>query len=152
MYSFSVFRVSVLSRRSGIVLCWGIICPQAWQTCRDTLPFFLKRTFPSLAFCSFCEVLTAGMDWAADKFVWVCLPNGNFHPGERSSTLVWARPPIRKCCHSLWYAEFPNRQLYSGSWVVLRWAMVPMAAVNGGYNCRHADLEFVGLPSLLLRF
>ena len=84
--------------------------------------------------------MTAGMDWSADKFEWVCLPNGRFNPGERSSILALTHPPNRKCFRPLCYAEVPNRQLYSNSWVVLRVAMVSMAPVTGGYNSNHIHL------------
>ena len=30
--------------------------------------------------------------------------------------------------------------------MVLRWAMVPMAPVTGGYKCGHTESDFVGLP------
>ena len=66
-----------------------------------TLPLFLEKTFSSLTSFSTCEVVTAGKDWAADKFVWVRLPNGRFRPGDRSSVRVLARPPNRRfviCC------------------------------------------------------
>ena len=96
-----------------------------------TLLLFLDKTFPSLTCFSSREVVTAGMGWAADKFVWVRFPNGRFHPGERCSILVLACPPNRKCCRLLWHAEFPNRHLYSSSLVVLRLAIVPMAPVTG---------------------
>ena len=49
----------------------------------------------------------AGMDWAAEKFVCVSLPNERFCP--EMSVPVLAHPPNRRCCHMLWYAEFPNR-------------------------------------------
>ena len=114
-----------------------------------TLPFSLEGTFPSLTSFSSCEVVTAEIDWTAGIFVWVRLPNGTFHPNERSSILVLA--PNRKCCRPLWCAGFPNRQLYSSSWVVLRWALVRMPPMTGVYNCRHAELDFVGLQSSLLR-
>ena len=41
MYSLSVCRVSVFSRRSWISFVWGIICPQASHTCCDTLIFLM---------------------------------------------------------------------------------------------------------------
>ena len=63
---------------------------------------FLDKTFPSLTSLSSSEVVTARMDWAADKFVWVRLPNGRFHPRESSSILVLALPTNRKCCRPLW--------------------------------------------------
>ena len=115
-----------------------------------TLPFFLEGTFPSLTSLSCCEVVTAGLDWVADKFVWVRLPNERFRPWEKSSVPVMSHRPNRRCCHALWYAEFPNRHLYSGSLLVLRWATVAMALVTEGYNCLHAVSDFVGLPSSLL--
>ena len=40
MYSFSVCRVLLLSRRSWNVLCWEIICPQASQTCCDSFTYY----------------------------------------------------------------------------------------------------------------
>ena len=89
------------------------------------------------------------MDWAADKFVWVHLPIGRVRPGDSSSVPVLAGFPNKRCCHRLWFAEFPNRHLYSSSWVALRWVMVPMAPVIGGYNYCVAESDFVELPSLL---
>ena len=117
-----------------------------------TLPFILERTFPSLISSSVCEAVMAGMDWAADNFVWVCLPNERFHLGDSSSVPVGANPPNRGCYHLLWCAEFPVRQSYRGTWAGLKWAMVPMAPVTGGYNFHHAESDLVGLPPQLLSF
>ena len=123
----------------GMSFVGGIFCPQASQTCCDNLFVFVKDSF------------SLGMDWAAVKFVWVRLPKRMFHPGEMSGILVLAHPPNRKCCRPLRYAEFRNRLLYSSSWVVYRWALVPMAPVTGGYIFRLAESDFVGLSSSLLR-
>ena len=109
----------------------------------------LGRTFPSLNSFSSCDVVTAGMDCTADNFVWVCLPNGGFHPRERSSILVLARPPKRKCCRPWWFAEFHNCQMYSHSWVLLRLAIVLMTLVTKGYNCYHIHHLWGLLPPLL---
>ena len=108
-------------------------------------------TFPFLTSFSTCDVVIARIDWVADNFVWARIPNGKFRPGEKSSVPVLARPPNRRCCHPLWYAELPNRQLYSGPWVGLRWETVPMAPVTVGYSCRHAESHFFGLLYSLLR-
>ena len=48
------------------------------------------------------------VDWTICIFVWVLLPSRRFHPGERSSIHVVARPPNRKCCRQLWYVVFPQ--------------------------------------------
>ena len=58
-----------------------------------TLPLFLERTSLSLTFSSSCEEVAAMMDWTKRIFVWVRLRNERFHPGERSSIHVMARPP-----------------------------------------------------------
>ena len=134
----------------GMSFVGDIICPQASQTCCDTPPI-LGKDIPISNFLSPCQVVPAEMDWAADKFVWVRLANGRFRPRPRSSVPVFACPSNRRCWHPLWYAEFPNGQFYSGSWVGLRWAMVTMAPVTGGYNCCHAESDFVALPSSLLK-
>ena len=104
----------------GLSFFGGIICLQAWQTCCDTPHLFGKNI--TISSFSSCEVVTAGMHWAADKIVWVCLPSGRFPPGERSIVSVLTRPPKRKCSHLLWSAEFPNRRFYSSSCVGLTWA------------------------------
>ena len=92
MYSFSVCTFSVLGRRSWNVIRWRNHLSAGFaDMLRHSL--FLERTFPSLTSFSSCEAVTAGMDRAAGKLVCVRLPNGMFHPGERSSVLVLARPP-----------------------------------------------------------
>ena len=106
-------KFSVLSRQSWNVLPWW------YHLSAATLHLFLERTFQSPKSFPSCEVVTVRMDLATDRFVSVSLANEKFHPGERSSIFVLARPPNRNCCRPLWYAEFPNHQLCSRSWVVL---------------------------------
>ena len=131
MYSFSV--CSVFSPQSTVLECpllgESFLC--SLRRHAATLHLFLERTFPSPTSFSSCGVLTAEMELTTGRFVWVRLPNGKFHPGERSSILVLTRPPNRNCCRQLWFAEFTNQQLYSNSRVVSRWAIDQMAPVNG---------------------
>ena len=134
---------------AGMSFVGGIVCPQASQTCYNISPF-LEVTLPSLNSSSSFEAVMGWMDWAADKFVWVHLPNERFRPGKRSCVPVLAHPPNRRYYHPFWYAGFLNLQLYSRSWVGLKWAMVPMAPMAGGYNSCNAESDFVGLPQSLL--
>ena len=71
---------------------------------------------------------------------------------QRSSILVLAEAPNRKCCLPLLFAEFPTHQLCSRSRVLLIWLMSWMAPVTGSYNFHHAELDNVGLPSPLLGY
>ena len=124
----------------GMSFVKGRFCLLSKQTCCDT-PLPLGKNIP---ICNFLFILRVGVGGdEAGKFVWVCPPNEGCCLGESSIVPVGAHHPNRRCYHLLWFAEFPSRQSYWGSWVGLKWGM---ALVTGGYKFHHTASDLVGLP------
>ena len=98
--SLSICRVSVSSR--------VLECPLSaepfvrWlRRHAATLPFFLDDTFSSLISYSSCDMVTARMDWAADKSVWVFFPRRVFVQGRvpvYTSWLILRIESVVICC------------------------------------------------------